>query len=89
MRFAPRGIAYSFAADRSGDPLSAFGYHGVWNMPRAIGTEAFWQVYRQLDERGTLQRDFGSLLRDVVRGRGGVRRMSRMIADRWLAAGRK
>jgi len=89
MRFAPRDLADSFAAERSGDPLSAFGYHGVWNMPRAIGTEAFWQVYRQLDERGTLQRDFGSLLRDVVRGPGGVGRMSRMIADRWLGAARK
>ena len=84
MRFAPRDLADTFAAERSGDPQQTFGYHGVWNMPRAIGVEAFWQVYRQLDERGTLKRDFGSLLRDVVRGPSGMARAARMIVDRYL-----
>jgi hypothetical protein len=57
-------------------------------MPGAIGVEAFWQVYRQLDERGTLKRDFGSLLRDVVHGPSGLRRAGRMIADRYWGRGR-
>lgn len=89
MRFAPRDLADSFAAERSGDPRQTFGYHGVWNMPRAIGVDAFWQVYRELDERGTLARDFGSLLRDVVGGPRGISRAARMIADRYLGRGQK
>ncbi|WP_205836026.1 DUF5672 family protein [Asaia bogorensis] len=84
IRFAPRDLADAFAAERTGDPQKTFGYHGVWNMPRAIGPEAFWQVYSQLDERGTLRRDFASLLRDMTRGAGGVLRAGRMIADRYL-----
>lgn len=84
MRFAPRDLAEAFAAERSGDPHAAFGYHGVWNMPRAIGVDAFWQIYCQLDERGTLKRDFAGLLRDVARGPQGLRRAARMTADRWL-----
>lgn len=82
MRFAPRELADVFAAERTSDPRRTFGYHGVWNMPRAIGVEAFWQVYRQLDELGTLKRDFGTLLRDVARGPGGIGRAAAFVRDR-------
>ncbi|AIT82832.1 hypothetical protein JI59_25690 (plasmid) [Novosphingobium pentaromativorans US6-1] len=84
MRFAPRDLADAFAAERSGEPHRTFGFHGVWNMPCAIGLEAFWQIYCQLDERGTLKRDFRSLLRDVANGPRGMSRAARMIADRYL-----
>ena len=84
MHFAPSELADAFAAERSGDPQETFGYHGVWNMPRAIGVGAFWQIYCQLDERGTLKRDFGSLLRDVLCGPHGALRAAGMIADRFL-----
>lgn len=83
LRFAPRDLADAFAAERSGNPQRTFGYHGVWNMPRAIGVDAFWQIYCQLDDRGTLKRDFGSLLQDVLRGPYGLSRAARMIADRY------
>lgn len=89
MRFAPRDLADAFAAERTSNPQETFGYHGVWNMPRVIGVEAFWQVYRQLDERGTLERDFRGLLSDMARGPGGIRRVSRMITDRYLGRGQK
>jgi hypothetical protein len=82
MRFAPRELADMFAAERAGDPRVTFGYHGVWNMPRAIGLEAFWQVYRALDERGTVWTDFGSLLRDLGAGQGSFSRRLRIVADR-------
>ncbi len=84
IRFAPHDLADAFAAERTGDPRQTFGYHGVWNMPRAIGVDGFWQIYRQLDDRGTLKRDFGSLLRDMAGGPGGIGRVVRMIADRYL-----
>lgn len=82
MRFAPRQLADMFAAERSGDPRRTFGYHGVWNMPRAIGTEEFWQVYQELDERGTVWVDFGSLLLDIARGPRALNRVGAFMRDR-------
>jgi len=89
MRFAPRSLADGFAAERSGDLRATFGYHGVWHMPAALGADAFWQVYRQLDERSTLRPDFRAILREVARGPSGFRRGWRMIADKWLRWGQK
>lgn len=84
MRFAPRELADLFAAERIGDPRTTFGYHGVWNMPRAIGTEAFWEVYCKLDDRSTFRRDFFRLLSDVGASKGGLRRVARMTLDHFL-----
>nr|MEC6702201.1 DUF5672 family protein [Sphingobium sp. SJ10-10] len=81
MRFAPPTLADLFATERTGDLHTSFGYHGVWNMPRAIGSEAFWHVYRELDERGTVSHDLSSLLKDVRHGPRGRMRMIRMIVD--------
>lgn len=85
MRFAPRELADAFSAERAGDLTACFGYHGVWNMPRATGPQNFWEVYRGLDDRGTLQRDFDAILRDVRRGPAGNRRAARMLWDRYRA----
>ncbi|SFG19796.1 hypothetical protein SAMN05518801_11017 [Novosphingobium sp. CF614] len=82
MRFAPRDLADLFAAERTGDIETAFGYHGVFNMPRAIGVDAFWTIYQELDDLATIRPDFRRLLRAVSRGRNGAKRAVRMIADR-------
>lgn len=81
MLFAPPELADLFATERRGDLQTSFGYHGVWNMPRAIGVEAFWRVYRELDDRGTVSHDFSSILNGVRQGRGGQLRTIRMIFD--------
>ena len=81
VRFASRELADLFAAERAGDLKTSFGYHGVWNMPRAIGVEVFYSVYRDLDDRSTIKPDFSSILRDVSRGRGGWSRVGSMIID--------
>ncbi|EQA97234.1 hypothetical protein L286_23185 [Sphingobium sp. HDIP04] len=81
MRFAPHALADLFATERSGDLGKSFGYHGVWNMPRAIGTDAFWRVYQDLDDRGTIKHDFPSILKDVGHGNCGSLRALRMIMD--------
>ncbi|WP_380802009.1 DUF5672 family protein [Sphingobium tyrosinilyticum] len=81
MRFAPPELADLFATERGGDLQTSFGYHGVWNMPRAIGVEAFWRVFRELDDRATVSHDFSSILNDVRHGRSGQLRMVRMIAN--------
>jgi Protein of unknown function (DUF5672) len=82
LRFAPRDLADLFAAERAGDLRASFGYHGVWNMPQALGAEAFWQVYRELDDRGTVWTDFPLLLRALLRGSRPLRRAGRLAFDR-------
>lgn len=82
LRFAPRPLADRFSAERAGDLRASFGYHGVFNMPDAIGEDAFWQVYRGLTDRATIRHDFGLLLRRMARGSGGGGRAMRMLADR-------
>ena len=82
LRFAPRDLADAFAAERTGRIGSAFGFHGIFNMPAAIGVDAFWETYRSLDDRSTLAKDFGSLLKDVGRGAQPVSRSARMVIDR-------
>lgn len=80
--FASRPLASRFAAERSGDPNQTFGYHGVFNMPRAIGVERFWHVYRELDERSSVWCDFYSIVKDMARTQKGWRRAAMMAVDR-------
>lgn len=81
MRFASRALANQFAAEREGDLATSFGYHGVWHMPRAIGVESFWCLYRGLDDRGTIRHDFGTIFKDIRQGRGSIRRQLRLLFD--------
>lgn len=82
ISFAARELADEFATERAGNLGLTFGYHGVWNMPRAIGVREFWDVYRKLDDRRTLHPDFAHLLKDMGVGSGGARRMTWMMFDR-------
>lgn len=81
MRFAPRALADRFAAERAGDVTASFGYHGAWLMPQAIGVEPFWHVYRDLDDRATIRHDFRSILKQIGRGQGRLKRALRLIWD--------
>lgn len=81
MRFAPRALADLFSTERTGDISASFGYHGAWHMLRVIGKDAFWALYRDLDDRSTIRHDFGAILYQIGKGRGGWRRALRMILD--------
>lgn len=81
MRFAPKALADAFSTERAGDLNASFGYHGVFNMPRAIGLDKFWGIYQTLDEHSTVRHDFLPLLKAVRRGPDGWSRALRMIAD--------
>lgn len=83
MCFAPSALADIFAVERTGDLQACFGYHGVFNMPHAIGIEAFWDVYRELDDRSTVRPDLKRLLRDLGHGREVWRRRMQLLADRF------
>ena len=87
MRFALRGLADEFSAERAGDPRFSFGYHGVWHMPQVIGTASFWNIYLGLDDRGTIRHDLLALVNQVIRGPGGAGRAWRLLVDRALSAG--
>nr|WP_305081019.1 DUF5672 family protein [Novosphingobium sp. ERN07] len=82
VRFAPKALADRFSAERTGDIRTCFGFHGAWNMPAAIGADAFWSIYETLDDRGTIWHDFGLIVRDILGGPKGLRRALRMLADR-------
>lgn len=82
MHFAPRALADLFATERAGDLETSFGYHGVFNMPRAIGSEAFWRIYLELDDRSSFQPDFMEMLKSLREGRHRCVRLMRMMADR-------
>lgn len=81
LRFAPRELADAFSAERAGNIDESFGFHGVWHMPRVLGNAAFYELYLSLDERGSVEHDFQSLVRQVVRGKGGIGRAARLIRD--------
>lgn len=83
MRFAPRALADRFAAERAGDVMASFGYHGAWLMPQAVGIEPFWTLYRELDDRGTIRHDFSSILKQIGQGRGGWNRALRLTLDQF------
>ncbi|WP_434403965.1 DUF5672 family protein [Sphingobium sp. DN12] len=83
MRFASRALADRFAAERAGDVKTSFGYHGAWLMPQALGVEPFWNLYRELDDRGTIRHDFASILKQIGRGRGGWIRALRLMLDQF------
>ncbi|EAQ29026.1 hypothetical protein NAP1_15543 [Erythrobacter sp. NAP1] len=89
FRFASAEIADRFAAERAGEPESSFGYHGIFLMPRALGTEAFWTVYETLDDRSTLRHDFWSILAQVMLGRRGLRRGFMLLVNRLRGYSRK
>ena len=81
IRFAPAALADAFAAERAGDPAQSFGYHGVFLMPEVLGVEQFWNIYRALDERGSMRPDFWALWRAVLAGESGATRAFRMLID--------
>lgn len=85
LRFAAPELADAFSTERAGTLDDSFGFHGVWHMPRVLGNEAFFDLYRGLDERSSVWHDFPLLLRLLSRGRGGMRRAITLTRD-WLMA---
>ena len=81
IRFAPKELADQFSAERNGDPNMTFGYHGVFLMPRILGRDRFWQIYRELTDRATLRVDFGLIVRAILPGKGGLRRVLAILRD--------
>lgn len=83
LRFADRALASRFSFERDRTAARSFGFHGVFNLPDAVGTDAFWQAYRELDDTRTVWVDFWPLaFRMAGSGQKGLRRALRFLADR-------
>ncbi|MFA6031469.1 MAG: DUF5672 family protein [Myxococcota bacterium] len=81
LKFASKALADAFSTERTGNLADSFGYHGVWHMPHILGREAFWTIYRGLDERTSVRHDFGSVLCQIAGGKGGIRRAIDLVTD--------
>lgn len=81
IRFGDRDTAARFSFERSRPAQPSFGFHGVFNMIEAVGEDRFWFLYRRLDERSSVARDLGLILRQL-RGPRRLSRRVRMMLDR-------
>ncbi len=82
IRIAPATIADAFSVERAGALDEAFGFHGVFNMPQALGADRFWAVYTSLDHKGPVWHDFWLILAELVYRHGGLRRCAGLCLDR-------
>lgn len=82
MQFAPTHLADLFSTERSGDLSCSFGFHGAWLMPRVLGCDAFWHIYRELDDRHTIRHDFLTIVRQFG-PRHWTRALRMMMDQKW------
>jgi hypothetical protein len=86
LRFAPRELADAFSAERASSLDTAFGFHGVWHMPRLIGADRFWDIYCGLEDRSSVYHDQSSIMREMAGQPHGLRRCLKIGWDRlWKA----
>jgi hypothetical protein len=85
LRFADRATAQRFSVERIQPNGPTFGFHGIFNMVRALGPDRFWQVYRTLDDKGTAFVDYLPIWQQLGEADGALRRRVRLSLD-YLAA---
>lgn len=89
IRFAPRATAERFGFERTVPREPTFGFHGIFNLIPALGAERFWEIYRDLDDRGTAFADYRLLMGQLGTGKHPGRRRLQLLMDRVAAlAGR-
>lgn len=76
IRFADEWVARRFSYERERKMAPTFGFHGAFNMPAEMGRDAFWQLYRTLDDRRSIFHDAWSVAMAL-----GPRRGAALIAD--------
>ena len=84
IRFADLETAGQFAYERAVIGRPTFGFHGIFNMIRAVGPERFWELYASLDDPTTAFLDYRALMSQLGRGPRAWRRKLRFTAH-WLA----
>lgn len=66
IRFAPVDLARRFSCERMGEAARSFGFHGLFNMPREMGIEAFLTFFATLDRHYVGARELCDLC-DILR----------------------
>jgi hypothetical protein len=82
LRFADRTTAEQFAFERALPTSPTFGFHGVFNMIKAVGPDRFWELYSALDDRTSVFTDFYALMSQLGRSHHGWKRNLRMTTHR-------
>lgn len=82
LRFADRLTAQRFAFERSIPTSPTFGFHGIFNMINAVGSERFWELYSGLDDKTTAFFDYRSLMSQIGKGPNPSARRMALTADR-------
>jgi len=82
IRFADRGTAARFSFEREAPKGPTFGFHGIFNMIPVLGTDRFWEMYRQLDDRCSAFVDYAHLMRQLGAGGSATRRRVHLTKDR-------
>lgn len=81
MRFAPKNVADLFSTERAGDISVSFGYHGAFNMTKALSADDFWSIYCTLDDTSNIIHDTWTILRSVRIGFWPKKHILTMIVD--------
>lgn len=81
IRFANRSAACRFSFERDAPSGPTFGFHGIFNMIPALGTDHFWEIYRMLDDRGTAFTDYKLLMRQLRGGKGAWSKRVRLTME--------
>ncbi|HWJ70434.1 MAG TPA: DUF5672 family protein [Sphingobium sp.] len=80
VRFAPVALAERFSCERMGSAARAFGFHGLFNMPREMGEAAFLAFFATLDRRQIGVRELCDVREVLLRaGTPAARREARHI----------
>ena len=79
IRFAPIDLARRFSHERSGDPALAFGFHGVFNMPREMGVERFLDLLTRMERANIGTRELWDLRDELARDRSMEARLARTM----------
>lgn len=85
IRFADRATAGRFAYERIPSSKHTFGFHGIFNMPKALGVDRFWMLYETLDDRSSAFVDYRCLFAQLGKGRRSTLRRMRLTLD-WINA---
>jgi hypothetical protein len=86
IRFADSETAAHFSFERLRADRPAFGFHGIFNMVDLIGEEAFWDVYRSLDDKRNVRHDIFPIIRSLAAqplSTSLVRRTGRIVRLLW------
>ena len=81
IRFADEAVARKFAFERTLPSTPTFGFHGIFNLVPILGPDAFWELYRSLDDRSTVGPDYRLLIKQLSASPRALTRQAQLTVD--------